>query len=261
MMKHNYSRYKGNAVVDFASTGSVNTSAGLGNINLNAAGLSVLSSRFAAVCDQYGLYRILKFAFRLIKLTSVDTTAAAVLSELQDTSPGTVGAIYESLYSQIFAAYETSKRDWVRVPQKIVGGALPWYKAIPGTPDAWNEIPATLYVINNTSVTGGVGVEVQFTCEFKDPVAPAYTPQARLERTEKAREAERLGLLRLLTGKVEQNIPKFTPLCGKPPPAPARSDNEQTRPVLEATGDSQKSILGSKLPSKTVGPFVMDCGC
>jgi hypothetical protein len=224
----------------FRSFGAVVTAANIATVPLNAAGLGTVSTRFAAMLDQYGLYRLKSFKFRILKGTA-EVQAAAVLSDYQDSTGSTPAQIDESLNSQVYMAAETCRLPFVNVPRSILAGALPWYKSIPGSIDSWEEVPASL-ICFTTAAVGQVLIEQEWEAEFKDQVPPANTPEARLSREARGRDQARSRLLNVLTGKCKESAHfdsvlrvASSPGEGKPPSAPARRDNEQTR---QTTGDS-----------------------
>ena len=236
----------------FRTVATIATALNIATVPLNAAGLGTGATRFAAMLDLYGLYRLLKFRFRIVKSTA-ELQALAVVSEYQDSTASTVALMNEAICSQVYAAAETVRLPFVEVPRQIIAGALPWYKSIPGSIDSWEEIPASLLAFT-TAATGSVLIELEWVAEFKDQIPPANTPELRLSRQKAALDAERLRLLGVITGGHSSGAPLGSIIsagfCAKPPSAPAKTDCEQTRPLA---GDSD---LRGKLVSAQISAML-----
>lgn len=238
--------------VPFSGYILVTTASGVGSSPITPAGVGAALSRFSAMCDQYGLYRLKSMKFRVVKDQNT-TLVAGVLSNFQDTSLSTINLLLEAQATQIAGSLENYRAPYMNVPREILAGALPWYKTIAGTPDSWEETPATIYVINGAGTTGGVIVELRFVVEFKDPVAPASTPEVRANRQALCQDRERKRVLALVSGTLPIMTSGALPLFGKPPSAPARTQNEQTRPLEDGDSDLRGNLASACLTARAVG--------
>jgi hypothetical protein len=245
----------------FKAYAAVVTASNIVTVPLNSVGLANPSTRFAAMLDLYGLYRLTKFNFRILKGTN-EVQSAAVIANFQDATPSSPAKIFEAIHSQAYMIGETARLPFVKVPKAVLAGALPWYKSIPGSIDSWEEIPASL-VGYTDAVAGTILLELEWEAEFKDQLPPAATPAVRSARLQNARDIARSKLLNVVAGRPE---PTQSAICvfgavasrssQKPPSAPARSENEQTRP-FSTPGNPD---LGSKALNAQYAS-VMDTGC
>ncbi len=119
--------------------------------------------------------------------------AAAYYPGVVDTTPTTVGAVADSLFSTLLGTAQAKPTDWVNIPRQSLQGYLPWYKTIAGTLDPSEEVQGNIYVCG----TGTEIVHVEFmgVIEFKAPAAAANTPMIRKAQL---LEKEKQRLLQIL---------------------------------------------------------------
>lgn len=213
------------AVCNRFEAGTVTT--GVASISLNPTNYS---TRAAAIADSFQLFRIVGCRFRMHPLGFPASLAQASLMagyvpDFVDTQPAGFSSLGE--YGQV--AYmagistgagsnnvpcQTVASNWVSVPRTILAGSLPWYKAVPGAPDSWDEVAGTIYITED-GTTGSVSrflLEIQTTYEFKGATDPVTTPAMRAQAAER-REREKIMRLIASTpsggvkGLPQKNLP------------------------------------------------------
>ncbi len=222
---------------------SSSLSAGIYVPTLSPTDLASLSTRLAALADEYAHYRIKSFRFRLHPIAQVATDlAAGVVGGVQDTLPGTIAQVMELLPSTFLGGDTSVPTEWVSVPKQDLAGPLPWYKAIRGSADITEETPGYLCVAGTG--TASFSLEVKAVYEFKTAVAPANTPSAMglrkqllAERVQMVKERERDQILRLLSQKLGATTTRPQEKADKQigPQVPAANDLRQ--PVIRIGGD------------------------
>jgi hypothetical protein len=160
------------------------------SVSPNAA----FSPRLAAIGDDFDEYRVTKLQFRILPggAASAATSAACYQPGIVDTPPATALTISESINTTLLGGGQTVPTKWSSVPAGVLAGMHPWYKTVPGTPEASEELQGGIYAF--LAVTGGV-LEWQGVCEFRAAIAAGNTP---LERALAARRREKKRITSLL---------------------------------------------------------------
>ncbi len=176
-----------------------------------------LSSRLASMADDFDLYRLSKFRFRLIPSTlASENVVCAYQAGVTDTA-GTFATVGESNHATCLGLQMTTTTDWVEPKGGDLRGAANWYKAVPGAADDWDEIQgALIFASSNAASTASVYIEAEGVMDFASPADPGLTPAMRRDRM-LAREKKKL--LAILSSK------------------------DKDRPT-----DGAKTLAGSKLP-------------
>jgi len=160
-----------------------------------------LSSRLTAIADDYDEYRFTELRFRLTP-GAAGSPAACYLPGIVDTPPATLAAITECIESVFLGTACTTPTKWCRVPKAVLAGMHTWYKTIPGTPAASEELQGGVYVF----AAANVFVEIAGVCEFAAAVAGGNTP---IERALASRRREKQRIVSLLS--VTDNPPTGRP--------------------------------------------------
>ncbi len=159
------------------------------------------SSRLAGVADNFNLYRINRFRFRMhpVANTGVSRVTAAYSPGVSTTSPSTLALIGEFLYTATMgpAGGQTVPSNWVNVPRQLLQGQLPWYRTIQGSQDASEEDAGYIYVAGTS--TDAFVIEIEGEYEFKDAIDPGLTLETRVQRREIALARRREKLLAILS--------------------------------------------------------------
>ncbi len=138
-----------------------------GSLNFTPANVS---TRLTTLADVWELFRIDRMRFRLVPQPvggSATGVGVAWIPDIVDTIPATLAAQQSFINSTV--AYvnagliiQTSKFDWVNIPVQDLRGALPWYKAVEGSPATWLECPGLFSLVlpgAGSSVTVNIEVE------------------------------------------------------------------------------------------------------
>jgi hypothetical protein len=149
-----------------------------------------LTSRLAAIADDYEEYRFTELRFRLTP-NSANGPAACYLPGIIDTPPTTAATILECLESVYLGAASTVPTQWCVVPKSVLAGMHTWYKTIPGTPASAEELQGGIYVF----ASAATNVEITGVCEFAAAAAGGNTP---LERALASRRREKQRIVSLL---------------------------------------------------------------
>ncbi len=200
------------------------------------APINPLSSRLAGIADEYQLYRMTKFRFRIHPVASTavagESIITAYIPNVIDATPAWVD-LNENVNSAMIMAGTTTDAsgtpsnsapqlcptNWVNVPRSVLRGSLEWYKAVPGTFATWDENQGVLCTASSvTSSTVGVFIEIDGICEFTGPADPGATPALRAAQ----RLAERQRLLELLAMDPKQNVLTAEALGKSPGPSQGR---------------------------------------
>ncbi len=151
-----------------------------------------MSSRLSSIGDNFDLYRLNRFRFRIHPYTL--TTELLVVSHYPntvDTTPS-FASVSEANSMAIQGGQATVPSDWINVPLTECRGALPWYKTVAGSPDSWEEVCGTFaFASNSGTSTSNIFIEVEGEMEFSGAADPAITPQERLSQNIK-KEKERI---------------------------------------------------------------------
>lgn len=180
--------------VPFSSLSAPTFSNGASQINVQPT--AFLSSRLAAIADDYDEYRLVELRYRVRRqatLTSVGT--AAFYPGVVDNPPTTFAANCENVLRSVTAATETVINPWVSVPRNILAGYHPWYKTVSGTPEAAEEVQGVLCMTDSAGASTGHLLEVEGVCEFRAAAAPGTTP---MDRALANRRREKQRLVQLL---------------------------------------------------------------
>lgn len=155
------------------------------------------SPRLAAIADDFDEYRVTSLRFRLQQpITAAATFAACYQPGIIDTPPTTAATISEGLNSIVLSTGITTPSQWSRVPKGVLAGMHPWYKTIPGTPEASEELQGGIYAAAST--TGSI-LEWEGVCEFRSAISAGNTPMERALAARRREKARIMGLLALDT--------------------------------------------------------------
>jgi len=169
------------------------------SVALSVSPNSSLSPRLAALADDFDEYRFTRLRFRLHRASDTspsDFFCAGYLPGIVDTPPTTQAQMMEILNSVYLTGVETVPTPWSEVPKPVLAGMHPWYKTIPGTPEASEEFQGGLYGACTTSSV--LRLEIEGVCQFRAAVAAGNTP---LERALAARTREKKRIMSLLSGE------------------------------------------------------------
>ncbi len=184
---------------------------GISNLQVAPANLA---TRTATISDAFNLYRVARLRYRIHPHTLANEILVA--GYVSDTVDGTVtfAAAAESAAMCVFGMQSTCPSDWANVSSSALRGALPWYKAVPGTPTTWEEVAGVInFASSNAASTATVCLELEGVLEFKAPIDPGLTPAMRRALLAK-REKERI--LKLLATPCETGLPSKTVSGPKP---------------------------------------------
>ncbi len=173
-----------------------------GSLNFTPANIS---TRLTTLADVWELFRIDKMRFRLVPQTTGSTTTGvgvAWIPDIVDTIPATLAA-QQAFINSTFglcpsggALYQVSKFDWVNIPVQDLRGALPWYKAVEGSPAVWLECPGLFSLVcagSGAAIT--IYIEVEGVLTFKGAADPGSTPYERALRQVAAEKKRLLAIL------------------------------------------------------------------
>ena len=184
---------KSSVKIPFHNVLTFTLAAGISNLAISPA---TLSARVAAIAETFNLYRIDRFKYRLVPYTLASEVVVA--GYVSDTVDGTLSftSVAESNALVTFGLQMSVPSDWMNVPSQVLRGALPWYKAVAGTPTTWEEQAGTLnFASINTGSTATLCLEFDGTIEFNSPIDPTLTPAMRKVAQDKR---EKLRILKLL---------------------------------------------------------------
>ena len=139
---------------------------------------STLSTRIGGMADLYALFRWHSLKYRLVKNVA-EVNLVGITESSPNTLPSTAANIGEMRSVTASGSLETYRTPWVDIPQEILRGALPWYKALYGSEDSWNEYPCALYAYTQ-GATSTTLLEFDGVAEFKGMIAPANNPMVRV---------------------------------------------------------------------------------
>jgi hypothetical protein len=135
---------------------------------------ATLSARLTAMADVFEEYRIVELQYRFRAFAN--TSAMAYYPGVTDNTPTTVAQVQEVVESVAFiTANETCPTSWVQVPKGILRGYQDWYKTVPGTTDAAQEIQGNVLGVGSSTAQ----IEIRGLCEFRASAVAANTPEAR----------------------------------------------------------------------------------
>jgi len=184
---------------------------GTSSLQVSPSGLASLSTRMAAMADEYAHFAVRALRFCLHP-SGTGTQTAGFAGGVQDTPPTSNIQITELLPSVVRGTAETVPTRWVEVPKQDLRGPFPWYKSLNGGADTTEEAPGTLN-LGSTIATDTMIVEVFIDVAFKTAVAPANTPveiaarkQLRDARLKRLVAQERAVITRILTGPSDGDI-------------------------------------------------------
>jgi len=190
-------------VLDFHFIFATTLVGGVFGLPANPTSMSSFSTRLGAQADLWAHFRWKSLRFRLrVNPSTVAQQFVGYVGGVQDSPPATGQAIMELIPSTMMDVDQTVPSEWISVPRVDLAGALPWYKAVPGGPDATEESPGTLIVVGTG--TEAFAVEVRGVMEFKTGLSTANTPlfaqaralmRAERLRIERERESVRLRTL------------------------------------------------------------------
>ena len=155
-----------------------------------------LSGRTTTIADAFNLYRLARFRFRLIPNTLVSEVFTAGYTA--DTVDGTLTftSVAESNCATTFGGQMSVPSNWADVPPSLLKGALPWYKAVPGTPSAWEETAGVInFASTNSASTTTLCLEYDGVMEFSSPIDPTLTPAIRRALQLRRKKEELLKIL------------------------------------------------------------------
>jgi hypothetical protein len=150
-----------------------------------------LTSRLAAIADDYEEYRFTELRFRLIPGAS-NTPAACFLPGITDTPPTTTATIMQCIESVMLGSTSTTPTQWCVVPRALLAGMHTWYKTIPGTPADAEELQGGIFLF----ASAATNLEIRGVCEFAAAAAAGNTP---LDRALAVRRREKQRLMTLLS--------------------------------------------------------------
>ncbi len=182
--------------VPFRNLFSIVLTAGVNSSRLAAA---TLSGRCASLCDNFALYRVNKYRFRIHPtVLASETMVIAFVPDIVDTTP-TFTNVTESNFLAVLGLQCTIPSEWCTVPQNVLRGAIPWYKSVQGTTTDWEECFGTmLYASTNASSTATIWWELEGEIEFSGAEDPGITPA---DRAASAMHRERERILRILASE------------------------------------------------------------
>jgi hypothetical protein len=160
---------------------------------------STLSLRLSNLADNFDEYRFKSLRFRMHNGSVLPAAAAGSYGVsfepgIVDTAPGTLGSLSEAVHSTTMSQQSTVPSDWVSVSPGVLAGMHSWYKTVPGTPEASEEIQGSLFVI--TGAANNINLEVRGVVQFRAAISSTNTP---LERALAIRMREKKRVMSLLT--------------------------------------------------------------
>ncbi len=171
--------------------------------------------RVAAQADLYELYRFTQLRFRISTFAGFSSGVAdeliiaAYFSGSIDSNPA-LADLNENIVSCLFPPNQTVKSEWVDVPKVMLKGPLPWYKAVAGTMETWDELQGVICIASaNAGSSGSAIIELEGVVEFTSPADPGATPMERARRRD-LKERERLLKLLASAPGDNQNLPGKT---------------------------------------------------
>ena len=175
--------------IPFHNVFTFSLAAGISNLAIAPASLS---ARIAQIAEAFNLYRIDRFKYRLLPHTLANEIVVA--GYVSDTVDGTVifTSVAESAAVSALSLQMNVPSDWAHVPSQVLRGALPWYKAVVGSPTTWEEQAGTInFASSNAASTTTVCIEIDGVLEFNSPIDPTLTPAMRRE-SQNRREKQRI---------------------------------------------------------------------
>lgn len=173
-------------VTRFRGLVTVATTTTSGSVNFSPA---AVSNRLGSLADTWDLFRLEALRFRLIPqnpAAGAETIGVAWSPGIADTIPTTAAALQSLVHSQHMVTPSgtgkiTTELKWVKVDTGSLRGALPFYKAVVGAPDAWEEAPGQFLVVAaGASETHNIIFEIEGTITFKGAQDTGSTPQSKL---------------------------------------------------------------------------------
>ncbi len=184
MSRKNYSNATTSVTLHTVINGAM--SSGAATFALTPSGIG---GRLATLADAWGLFRVRKLKFRQHRQAALAGAlqVATVVSDFVDAYPSTFQSACEMGPAAVISALQTVPSDWVEVPPAVLRGALPWYKAVAGAPDSWDEVPVTFVIVGTGTDT--FYLELKLVVDFKDPLPAGSTPMMReLAKSKRERE-------------------------------------------------------------------------
>ncbi len=164
------------------------TSSNLGTIAVDAS--AAISQRIQSIADDFALYKYKRLSCRL-HVNGVTDFSVGFVGNIPVNTPASHADNMNSLDATFCPAGQLVPSDWVTVPPKRLAGQFPWYRTRLGTFDQSEAIVGALYIVSSSSAATYT-LEVRCAVEFKDPLDPDVSAEARVLRS-KAREiAEKL---------------------------------------------------------------------
>lgn len=175
-----------------------------GKSTISVSPNSLLSPRLTSIADDFDEYRFTRLRFRLHPLLSqAGPQALCYMPGIVDTPPS-LAQSSEALSCVIFGQAATTPSAWVTVPAGVLAGMHPWYKTIPGTPEASEELQGNLFLAG--TATDALFFEVEGVCQFRAAIATGNTP---LDRALASRRREKQRIMSLLSA-TDQSLPRKT---------------------------------------------------
>jgi len=157
---------------------------------------STLSARLAAIADDFSEYRFKSLEFRLHPdAIATQVCAVTYLPGIVDTPPATLADISQELCVAYQVLGMSIPSEWKRVPAGVLAGMHPWYKTVPGTPEASEEQQGVLCYFESSGGQSAEYIEIRGVCEFRGAVAAGNTPLDRALATRRREKARIMGLL------------------------------------------------------------------
>lgn len=133
------------------------------------------------VCDQFDLFRVAEFEYRVHPMNPADTTNQCVAFYPDvDIQTQTEAQLSEAPVAACQTPFCGVPSPWVRVPKSQLKGMLDWYKCTPDAGAAEFESQGLLQLAGGLSDT--MIIEVRGVVLFKNPVSSALMAERAIER-------------------------------------------------------------------------------